>query len=367
MNHCGTQIIETARLILRRFAMTDSADLLELWIADPAVQSEYGEPTYETMDEVEQLLRKWIAGYDNPAFYRWAVEEKESGRCIGQIAFCRVYEDCRAAEIEYCVSAQRWGRGYAGEALQAVIDHIFAHTDFAWLEAYHREENEKSGRVLQKSCMTVTDNVERFRRAGEEPVGEVCYRIRKPYFHASQTPGLTVLEPRVSNHGAPLVYASGKRENVLVYLSNAVEKHCREVGFSYDGPWRKWASYGFYEGKLMLEEYWPDATRDTYAGVGGYIYKVEGEFEPQADIPDAFISTAPARVLACEWVPDAYSALLEAQKTGQILLKTYAENSEKTMTWLEQIIRQEYDSSVDAPDYRLFLEAYLLHFLHKKG
>lgn len=42
-------------------------------------------------------------------------------------------------------------------------------------------------------------------------------------YHASPTGGLTVLTPHVSNHGHPLVYFSNKRENVLVYLSNAVE------------------------------------------------------------------------------------------------------------------------------------------------
>ena len=367
MKHCGTQKIETKRLILRRFTMADVADLLELWIADPNVQREYGEPTYETMEAVEELLQKWIAGYESPAFYRWAMVERESNRCIGQIAFCRVYEDCRAAEIEYCVSARFWGKGYAGEALQAVIDHIFANTDFAWLEAYHRAENEKSGRVLEKSAMHRTETVERFRRAGESPEGEVCYRISRPYFHASQTPGLTVLEPRVSNHGTPLIYASCKRENVLVYLSNAVEKHCKEVGFSHSGPWRKWASYGFEKGKLVLEEYWPDATRETYAGVGGYIYTVEGDFTPQEDIPDAFISTTPARVVACEWVPDACLALQEAQEAGKIRLKSYAENSEKTLQWLEHVIRQEYDASFNAPDYRRFLKDKFSYLLHKKG
>lgn len=106
MNHCGTQKIETKRLLLRQFTMADATDLLELWIADPNVQSEYGEPTYETLEAVEELLKKWIAGYEDPAFYRWAMVERESNRCIGQIAFCRVYEECRAAEIEYCVSAR---------------------------------------------------------------------------------------------------------------------------------------------------------------------------------------------------------------------------------------------------------------------
>ena len=51
------------------------------------------------------------------------------------------------------------------------------------------------------------------------------------YYHASQVEGIKQLEPRVSDHHVPLVYFSTKRENTLVYLSNAIEKYCRETGF----------------------------------------------------------------------------------------------------------------------------------------
>lgn len=44
------------------------------------------------------------------------------------------------------------------------------------------------------------------------------------YYHASPIGTIKRLEPRVSNHGVPLVYFSKKRENVLVYLSNAIER-----------------------------------------------------------------------------------------------------------------------------------------------
>ncbi|MBR6708618.1 MAG: hypothetical protein IKL84_02950 [Clostridia bacterium] len=59
------------------------------------------------------------------------------------------------------------------------------------------------------------------------------------YYHASPIKDIELLEPRVSNHEVPLIYLSKKRENVLVYLSNAVEKYCRETGFAYDGVWKK--------------------------------------------------------------------------------------------------------------------------------
>ena len=93
------------------------------------------------------------------------------------------------------------------------------------------------------------------------------------YFHASQTKGIKILEPKISNHNVPLIYFSDKRENVLVYLSNAIEKFCRENHFKYDGIWHKWGSYGFEkDGKLRFEEYYPHALEDTYSGVSGYIY-----------------------------------------------------------------------------------------------
>lgn len=93
------------------------------------------------------------------------------------------------------------------------------------------------------------------------------------YFHASQVPDIKVLEPRISNHNTPLIYFSTKRENVLVYLSNAVEKHCKNTGFVHNGKWHKWASYGFDDdGILVFDEYYKGALEDTYSGVTGYIY-----------------------------------------------------------------------------------------------
>ena len=167
----------TERLICRPFRMEDAEDMLEYWASDPDIQLEYGEPVYTDIQQVRVLLNDYISGIKSK--YRWAVVEKASGRNIGQIAFCRVYEDIRTAEIEYCIGKAFQGHGYAGEALSAVINEILAKTDFTRLEAYHRAENIKSGRVLEKSEMHITDNVERFRQQGELPVGEVCYCIEK--------------------------------------------------------------------------------------------------------------------------------------------------------------------------------------------
>ena len=168
---------ETNRLLCRPFDVTDADDMLRYWVSDPDVQFEYGEPVYTDIQKVRGLLHDYISGCKS--HYRWAVIEKSSGINIGQIAFCKVWEDCRTAEIEYCISKEFRGNGYAGEALSALIRYAFENTVFEKLEAYHRAENVKSGRVLEKSNMHKTDTVQRFVREGIAPSGEICYCIEK--------------------------------------------------------------------------------------------------------------------------------------------------------------------------------------------
>ena len=178
-------------------------------------------------------------------------------------------------------------------------------------------------------------------------------------YHASQIPNIKTLTPHTSNHGKPLIYFSSKPENVLVYLSNAVEKCCREQGFSHSGSFYKWASYGFNkDGLLQLDEYYPNATRDTYQGVSAYIYTVSDDAPctPMKDIPFAFTSTEPVPVTSCELVPDAYEALLSAANAGKIVLTAYEQNSPKMLDWIEAVVREDYEKYRDNPEYRFFLE-----------
>ena len=178
------------------------------------------------------------------------------------------------------------------------------------------------------------------------------------FYHASSVKGIRQLEPRISNHGIPLIYFSRKRENVLVYLSNAVEKYCRETGFSYDGRWQKWGPYGFAEdGRQCLQEYYPDALESTYKGVSGYIYSAENIIDSgfEVKIPDAATSSLPVPVTGEEFIPDAYEAILQAEKDGLIVITRYADMTEKMREWNIRTIRQEYDSSADHPEYRHFL------------
>lgn len=181
------------------------------------------------------------------------------------------------------------------------------------------------------------------------------------YYHASRTGDIKNLEPRISNHGIPLVYFSTKPENTLVYLSNAVEKFCKETGFCYDGTWEKWATYGFdNHGTLILEEYYPNAIYDTYKGVDGYIYIADDVpcLKILADIPDAVTTSECVTVRDCIYVPDAYDALLDAAAKGQLVLNIYEKHHLEKLEWIRRTIRQEYASCHNHPEYKYFLKAH---------
>lgn len=180
------------------------------------------------------------------------------------------------------------------------------------------------------------------------------------YYHASSNGEIKILEPRISEHGKPLIYFSRKRENVLVYLSNAVEKYCKENGFVYDGKYQKWGPYGFEEdGKLRLEEYYPNALKETYQGVSGYIYSVEDIKNINRDIPipDVICGSEAVKIDSVEYIADAYDEILKAERDGLISILSYEDLSDKKKRWLEKTIKEEYENASDHPEYRFFLKA----------
>lgn len=178
------------------------------------------------------------------------------------------------------------------------------------------------------------------------------------YYHASPVAGIKVLEPKVSNHGIPLIYFSKKRENVLVYLSNAIEKFCRDTGYAHTGKWTKWASYGFRDGIQLLEEYYPNALAETYQGVSGYIYRAASirETRQEIHIPDAAVSSLPVPVDGVEFIPDAYEAILEAERRGEIFIIRYEAMTESGRDWVRKTVQEEYDSAGEQPEYQYFLK-----------
>lgn len=150
LHHIGTENINTDRLILRKFNFEDCNDMIEYWVSNEELQKLYGEPAYKTKDEVNSLLNKYITSYEKQDYYRWAIIEKKSQTCIGQIAYFLVDSKNNFAEIEYCIGVNFQKNGYATEATKAIIEFGFNKINLHKIQISAKSINIPSKRVIEK-------------------------------------------------------------------------------------------------------------------------------------------------------------------------------------------------------------------------
>ena len=179
LTHCGTLPMETDRLLLRRFTLADTEAMFENWAGDAQVQRMLAEPVYETPQQVHDLLERYIVAYGREDVYRWAVIEKQSGLCIGQIAFFLVDSKNRFAEIEYCIGRTFQNRGYATEATKAVMALGFDRIGLHKIQICTMTNNAPSMRVIEKCGFTYEGTLRDFFRVENGYVGRHYYSMLK--------------------------------------------------------------------------------------------------------------------------------------------------------------------------------------------
>lgn len=186
LTHIGTDTIETERLILRKFKISDDEAMLKYWIADEKIQSLYSEPVYTTKAEVDELLEKYINSYQKNDYYRWAIIEKNSDECIGQIAYFLVDSKNNFAEIEYCIGSDFQCKGYATEATKAVIKYGFNKINLHKVQICTKTINKPSKRVIEKCGFTYEGTLRDYFYMDGEYVGRLYFSMLKSEFESKQ-------------------------------------------------------------------------------------------------------------------------------------------------------------------------------------
>ena len=152
MKHAGTQRIETDRLIIRRFELNDAEMMFRNWTNDSIVTRYMRWQAHETVETTKEVLQHWVDGYKDNNCYHWGICFKE-GEIIGSIGIFVTSEHDFSAEAGYCIGRKWWSQGVVSEALKAVLNYMFTHTDIERIGAYHAVENPASGRVMEKAGM----------------------------------------------------------------------------------------------------------------------------------------------------------------------------------------------------------------------
>lgn len=179
LNHVGTRIIETERMLLRRFEYSDNLSMRKNWISNEKIQSLYSEPVYTTEEKVKELLDKYIGSYREDDYYRWAIIDKKSKECIGQIAYFLVDSKNHFAEIEYCIGEDYQCKGLATEATKAVIAYGFDQMNLHKVQICTKTINPASKRVIEKCGLTYEGTLRDYFYTDGQYVGRLFFSILK--------------------------------------------------------------------------------------------------------------------------------------------------------------------------------------------
>ena len=150
MQHLGTKILETDRLILRPFRAEDAKAMFDNWASDPEVTKFLSWPAYKSIDDAHTILKIWLEGYEKTDFYQWAIVLKGLDQPIGSISVVNSETKVAMAEIGYCIGKPWWGRGIMPEAVKAVMAYLFREVGMQRLEVGHDPNNPASGAVIRK-------------------------------------------------------------------------------------------------------------------------------------------------------------------------------------------------------------------------
>jgi RimJ/RimL family protein N-acetyltransferase len=139
--------LETTRLLLRPLALDDARHFTALFDGDWDAVRQTGRMPYPP---TEAAIRRWIAGHIGARNHSFLLIRKEDRAVLGSGGFGG---PARAAELGYGLGRAYWGRGYATEAVGAMLGYARL-LGLRRLEAYSFVDNPASARVLEKAGFT---------------------------------------------------------------------------------------------------------------------------------------------------------------------------------------------------------------------
>ena len=145
-------VLETARLVLRPYRMSDAADLQRL-AGDRRIAATTATIPHPYPDgAAEAFIGAQDARWRDGTHLTCAITERGVDALVGAVGLVFAAEHARA-ELGYWIAVPAWGRGYATEASVALCDYGFATLGLHRIEARHVAGNPASGAVMRKLGM----------------------------------------------------------------------------------------------------------------------------------------------------------------------------------------------------------------------
>jgi RimJ/RimL family protein N-acetyltransferase len=164
--------LTTERLRLRR-SRPEDADVISAYRTDPEVHRYQG---WERTDpqgvraEIEDMAAR--APGSPGGWVQLSVEDKATGQLVGDVGLSPAEDEPGVIKVGYTISPKFQGKGYATEAVSALVDYAFDVLGADIVRAYASADNAASIRVAEKAGFTLMERMEH--RRGDQ----VWYGVR---------------------------------------------------------------------------------------------------------------------------------------------------------------------------------------------
>jgi [ribosomal protein S5]-alanine N-acetyltransferase len=142
-------ILETNRLLLRKFENSDSKSILK-YLSDEEVMEHYGLEPFQTVADALDEISWYHSIFNENTGIRWGITLKGENEVIGSCGFLNMVAQHHRTDIGYELSQNHWGKGIASEALEAVIKHGFQVMNIQRIQALIELPNVPSQRLVEK-------------------------------------------------------------------------------------------------------------------------------------------------------------------------------------------------------------------------
>jgi RimJ/RimL family protein N-acetyltransferase len=160
----GFRELRTERLVLRRSQPGD-AEAISAYRSDPEVHRHQGwvrtDPDH-VRQEIEEMLRRTPG---EPGWVQFTLERRQDARLVGDVGLSPRADEPGVVMVGYTIAPSEQGKGYATEAMQALVAYAFNELGADLVRAYADAENAPSVRVAEKVGLAV---VERFEATDED-------------------------------------------------------------------------------------------------------------------------------------------------------------------------------------------------------
>ena len=170
-------LIQTDRLTIRIVSSDDSKDFYE-FCSDPIVCTYLTFNPYKTLSHTKTVINNMLNAYIHGSDVNFSVILKDNNKVIGSVSL-NFKEFENIAELGYLFNSSYWNKGYANEAVCALLKVAFDYYNVDVVIASYIKDNHSSASLLSKNGFVIDEIIKNgFIKNNKEYDLVKCYKSK---------------------------------------------------------------------------------------------------------------------------------------------------------------------------------------------